>query len=317
MTAIKNTLYPSISAYESGFLKVDDTHELYWEVSGNPKGVPVVVLHGGPGGGASPKMRQFFDPKYYKIVIFDQRGAGRSKPIGEIKDNTPDHLVEDIETLRVFLNIEKWHVFGGSWGSTLGLLYAIKHPSRVLSLILRGLFLMQREEVEWFMSGMGHFFPESYEKFLNYLPEDKRHDPLHAYYEILTCGDMEKELESGVMWCQYEGECANLIPKAENYSSEESRQYARALSRLEAHYFIHNLFTPDNYILQNVDAIRHIPFTLVQGRYDVICPIKTAYQLKKKWPEMDLVTVAQGGHSSGDPDICKALIEATEKTKHL
>lgn len=313
MSHYNTELYPPIAALESGFLKVDDTHEIYWEYSGNPKGVPILFVHGGPGGGTAPKHRQFFDPKHYKIIMFDQRGCGKSKPFGELKNNTTQHLVDDIEKLREFLKIEKWHVFGGSWGSTLSLTYAIQHPERCMSLIVRGIFLMRQREIDFFMNGMKNFFPKEHKQFADFIPEEERHDLLGAYYKRLNCGDKETELAAGVKWSAYESSCSFLIPRA----PVESPEADLAIARLEAHYFLYNKFNPESYILDNIDKIRRIPGMILQGRYDVVCPPISAYDLHEKWPEADFNIINDSGHASSDPAMQAALVSATEKMKDL
>ncbi len=310
-------LYPPISAYESGFLKVDDTHELYWEIAGNPNGVPVVFLHGGPGGCISPTSRQFFDPQFYKIILFDQRGGGKSKPSGSIESNTTQDLVNDIEKIRTFLNIEKWHIFGNSWGTTLALCYAIQHKQRCLNLIIEGVFFMRRQEIDWFMNGMGTIFPEAHDRFRNYLPVEEQNDLLKGYYKRLTCGDLQTEIEAGMEWSRYESACAFLIPREEVFNSHESRMFARAISRIEAHYFIHNQFEPDTYIEDNLHILKGLPISVIQGRYDIICPPHTALLLKKALPSIDFVMVNLGGHSKSDPGIRTAIIKATKRAQLL
>lgn len=313
MSHYNTELYPPISALDQGFLKVDDLHDIYWEYSGNPKGTPILFIHGGPGGGTAPKHRQFFDPKHYKIIMYDQRGCGKSKPFGELKGNTTQNLVDDIEKLRVFLKIEKWHVFGGSWGSTLALTYAIQHPQRCMSLILRGIFMMRQLEIDWFMNSMGYFYPTEHKKFAEFIPEEERHDLLNAYYKRLNCGDKKIEMEAGKRWAAYESSCSYLIPQV----PVESPDADLAIARIEAHYFLFNKFEPEDYILQNIDKIRHIPAMIVQGRYDVICPPTSAFELHEKWPEADFNIVNDSGHASSDPSMRAALVSATEKMKIL
>jgi len=280
-------LFPSITPYSSGYISVDSAHTLYWEQSGNPDGVPIVMLHGGPGAGASPIHRRFFDPDHYRIIIFDQRGAGRSAPLGSIENNTAQHLVDDIEALRKHLRIDQWHLFGGSWGSTLAMLYAIQHPKRCISLVMRGIFLCERDEIDWFLHGIQTIFPEAWEQFTSILTDDERDDILEAYYARLTHEDPDVQLE------------------------------AAALARLEAHYFKHELIAPNDSILSKIDIIRHIPCSIIQGRYDVICPIRTADRLHREWPEADYVVVPDAGHSALDPALRSRLIEATEANKTL
>ncbi|MGZ9097165.1 MAG: prolyl aminopeptidase [Micavibrio sp.] len=310
-------LFPPISPYSSGFLAVDAIHTLYWEQSGNPDGIPIVLLHGGPGAGATPTHRQFFDPDHYRIIIFDQRGAGRSTPLGNIQNNTLSLLVADIETIRIHLGIDRWHVFGGSWGSTLGIAYAETHPKRCISMILRGIFLLEQAEVDWFLYGMRSLFPEAWEQFAGLLPEDQQYDLLEGYYERLIEGTPEQQLEASIRWALYEGACSSLLPNYETITTEEQKSHALALARLEAHYFRNNLIPVDQSLLNNIDALRAIPATIVHGRYDVICPIQTAHKLHQLWPEADYVIVPDGGHSALDPAIRSRLIEAVEHAKTL
>ena len=310
-------LFPPLAPYSSGFLSVDATHNLYWEQSGNPDGIPVVLLHGGPGGGASPTHRQFFDPDHYRIVIFDQRGAGRSTPLGSIENNTTSHLVDDIETLRRHLGIDRWHVFGGSWGSTLAIAYAQEHPERCISMILRGIFLLEQNEVDWFMYGMRSLFPEAWEQFAGLLPEDEQYDLLEGYYERLTTGTPDQQMEAAIRWALYEGACSSLLPNYDTITTPEQKNYALALARIEAHYFRNNLISVDQSLLNRIDRLRSIPATIIHGRYDVICPIQTAHKLHQLWPEADYVIVPDGGHSALDPAIRSRLIEAVEHAKTL
>lgn len=307
---MKPDLYPAIEPHRQGILPVAPPHQLYWEESGNPQGVPVVFLHGGPGGGASPAHRRFFDPAHYRIVIFDQRGAGRSLPLACIDNNTPDALVEDIETLRQYLGIENWLVFGGSWGSTLALHYAQKHPQRVTGLILRGIFLMQRYEIDWFLYGMRTIFPDAWQRFADIIPHAERDDLLSSYYRRLTDPDRSVWVPAARAWCAYETACSTLMPPAETSGVMMDEQQALALSRIEAHYFQNNQFWPDDALLRGIDAIRHIPCVIVQGRYDIVCPPITAEQLRRHWPEADLVMVPDAGHSAMEPGIRAALVAA-------
>lgn len=317
MSQNDDILYPPIRPYDMGHLDVGDGHQIYWEVSGNPKGVPIVLFHGGPGAGTSPQQRRFFDPKHYKIILFDQRGSGQSRPLGSLEHNNLQAIIEDIEKLREYLHIQAWHVFGGSWGSTLALCYGIAHPNQCLSFIIRGIFLMRAHEINWFIHGMGKFFPEAREEFLSMLSPKEQKDILNNYYKKLTQAPDEKRLKVGEAWCRYEGSCAYLKPKRQAFTTEAQRQKALAMARIEAHYFLHQQFDNDNYIIDNISRLKHISATAIQGRYDVICPPETAIELAKAWPELDLILVDEGGHSSGDRNICKALIEATNKARHL
>jgi len=310
-------LFPAITPYSSGYLCVDELHNLYWEQSGNPDGIPVVMLHGGPGAGAGPMHRRFFDPDHYRIIIFDQRGAGRSAPLGCVENNNAKLLVEDVERLREHLKIERWHLFGGSWGSTLAMLYAIANPKRCISIVMRGIFLCEAEEIDWFLHGIHTIFPEAWEQFTGILNEDELGDILGAYYARLTDKDADVQMEAAIRWSLYEGACASLLPNYETITTAQQKEHALALARLEAHYFTHELIAPENSILHKIDAIRHIPTSIVQGRYDIICPIRTANRLHQAWPEADYVVVPDAGHSALDPALRSRLIEATEHCKTL
>jgi proline iminopeptidase len=308
-------LFPRIEPYETGRLAPDDRHSLYWEQSGNPQGQPVVFLHGGPGAGASPDHRRFFDPKHYRIVIFDQRGAGRSTPLGELADNTTPHLIADIERLRERLGIDRWQVFGGSWGSTLALAYAQDHPAQVASLVLRGIFLCRPQEIDWFLHGMGTFFPKIWRRFVGHLPEAERGDLLASYHRRLTDPDPAVHLPAARAWSIYEGACSTLLPSPETVAAFGEDRMALGLARIEAHYFTHDIFLPENSLLDGVGRLAGIPAVIVQGRYDMVCPIATADELHAAWPEADYVVVPDAGHSALEPGIRRALIAATEKFK--
>jgi len=275
----------------------------------------VVFLHGGPGAGSTPKQRQFFDPRHYRVIIFDQRGAGQSTPPGELRQNTTAHLVADIERLREHLGIGCWHVFGGSWGSTLGLAYAISHPERVLSMTLRGIFLMRQSETEHFLTGMRATFPEAWEDFVAPLSVAERQDIVGAYYRLLMHPDPEIHMPAARRWSAYEVACFRLIPEKSDVSQAIDPQadaHAYAVSRLECHYFVHNRFDPDNYLLQNIGKIRHIPGVIVQGRYDMVCPPVTAYELHKHWPEAKFIIVPNAGHASSEPGVTSELVKAMD-----
>ncbi len=310
-------LFPAITPYSTGFLNVGGKHELYWEQSGNPEGVPILLLHGGPGAGATPMHRRFFNPDHYRIVIFDQRGAGRSTPLGSLENNTTRHLIEDIETLRAHLKIKRWHLFGGSWGSTLAMSYAALYPQNCLSLILRGIFLCEQEEIDWFLYGMKTIFPEAWEQFAGLLPEKEQDDLLGGYYRLLTGDDEEAQLEAATRWSLYEGACSSLLPNYETITTPEQKQHALALARIEAHYFKNEVITPENSLLKRIDLFRAIPATIVQGRYDVICPMVTANKLHQLWPEADFIVAPDAGHSAMDPAMRSRLIEATENAKTI
>jgi len=310
-------LFPPLEPFAKGMLRVDDLHTLYWEECGNPEGVPVVFLHGGPGAGATPTHRRFFDPATWRIIIFDQRGAGRSHPLGETRNNTTELLVQDIETLRAYRGIDRWHVFGGSWGSTLAIAYAETHPGRVRGLILCGICLMQKHEIEWFLYGIRIIFPEAWEIFASFIAPDERRDLLAAYGRIFQGADEKKKLDAIRTWAQYESTCSVLIPSADAGQSSGDDQHRTGLALIEAHYFKNNLFTPDTKLLDNVEVIRNIPAVIVQGRYDTVCPIVTANELHKRWPQAEYHIIADAGHSALEPGIRSALIEATEKFKFM
>jgi len=314
-----NQLFPEIEPFETGFIKVDDIHEIYFELSGNPKGEPVVFLHGGPGGGVNPKSRRFFDPAHYKIVAFDQRGAGRSKPIGETRNNTTELLVEDIETLRKHLGINTWHVFGGSWGSTLSLCYAISHADKIKSLTLRGIFMLRKKEVDWFINGMRRIFPDAYDRLVSILSDDEKKDVMQSFQNRINCSDKSTRIEAAKAWSMYEQSSSQLMPiMAEEIPfTEEIENQAYCITKIELHYMLNNLFTPDDYILSNINKIRHIPATIVQGRYDIVCPIESAYELHKAWPEAKFMVVPDAGHSSGEPGMTHELIKATNEFKNI
>lgn len=311
----RRELYPEIEPYNAGLLDLDGLHRMYWEESGNPRGEPVVFLHGGPGAGAAPAHRRFFDPAHYRIVIFDQRGAGRSLPLGELKNNTTPHLVADIERLRAHLNIERWFVFGGSWGSTLALAYAETHPDRCKALILRGIFLCRRSEIDWFLYGLRTFFPEPWAELVRPIPAAERGDLLAAYYRRLTDADPAVHMPAARAWSVYEGACSTLLPSAETVAYFAGDVVALGLARIEAHYFTHDIFLPVNALLDNVGRIRDIPAVIVQGRYDAVCPIVTADDLHRAWPEAEYRVVPDAGHSAWEPGICTALVNAMEKFK--
>lgn len=290
---------------------------MYWEQSGNPSGVPVVFLHGGPGAGSTPAHRRFFDPHHYRIVIFDQRGAGRSTPHGELVDNTTPHLVADIEKLRRHLRIDSWLVFGGSWGSTLALAYAEAHPARCRALILRGVFLCRKIEIDWFLYGLRHVFPEAWRAFAGFLPEHERGDLLESYHRRLTHPDPAVHMPAARAWSTYEGACSTLLPSPETVSAFAEDRMALGLARIEAHYFRHNGFFDENQLLRDAGRLAGIPATIVQGRYDMVCPILSADDLARAWPEATYVIVPDAGHSAMEPGIRAALVAAMERYKAL
>lgn len=312
-------LFPEIEAYASGHLQVSDLHSLYYEESGNPQGKPVVFLHGGPGGGVSPKYRRFFDPEFYRIILFDQRGAGKSLPHAELQDNTTWDLVADIERLRTHLNIEQWLVFGGSWGSTLALSYAITHPDRVKGLVLRGIFLCRPSEIEWlYQQGAHRLYPDAWENYLAPIPAAEQGDLVKAYYQRLTSSDANIRVEAAKAWSVWEAATSKLIPDTQLMEDFEEDDFALAFARIECHYFSHNsFFATDSYLLENVDKIRHIPCRIVHGRYDVVCPVISAWDLKKAYPEANLTIVPDAGHSAMEPGILHELVNSTQMFRDL
>ncbi len=313
----REKLYPHIEAFETSRLRLDARHVMYWEQSGRPDGEPVVFLHGGPGAGAIPVHRRFFDPEFYRIVVYDQRGAGRSTPRGELIDNTTEHLIADMERLRELLGVDKWVLFGGSWGSTLALAYAEAHPERCLGLILRGIFLGRAQEIDWFIRGMRTVFPEAWRSFVEVLDEDERDDILAAFHRRLTDPDRAVRVPAARAWSRYEGTCSTLLPSPETVAAFSEDSMASGLAAIEAHYFINDLFLAPDALLDNIDRIRHLPCVIVQGRYDMVCPIATADDLHRAWPEADYVVVPDSGHSAMDPGIRVALVGASEKFKTI
>lgn len=316
-TTVRGELYPEIEPFHSGWLDLDGLHQMYWEECGNPRGAPVVFLHGGPGAGSAPAHRRFFDPARYRIVIYDQRGAGRSRPLGELRRNTTPLLVEDLERLRRHLKIERWLVFGGSWGSTLALAYAIEHAQRCTGLILRGIFLCRKSEIDWFLYGLRHFFPEAWAAFAHEIPVRERDELLAAYYRRLTDPSPAVHMRAARAWSIYEGSCSTLLASPETVAYFASDVVALGLARIEAHYFVNDIFMPENALLGGVERIRRVPAVLVQGRYDAVCPIVTADDLHRAWPEAEYIVVPDAGHSAWEPGICAELVKATERFKGL
>lgn len=312
---MSDLLFPEIQPHRSGRLAVDDVHTLYWEECGNPDGVPVLFLHGGPGGGISLMHRRFFDPAYYRIVLFDQRGAGQSTPLGEYRNNTTAHLIADIEVLRQMLDVKQWLVFGGSWGSTLSLAYGEAHPEACLGFILRGIFLCTAAEVDWFVNGIGHFYPEVHAEFAAHIPEAERANLLEAYSQRLFNDDPEVYLPAARSWSRYEGSCLFLEPQSSTIAQFETDAVCTSLGRLEAHYMYHAGFMAEDQLLQQVGKIHHLPAVIIQGRYDVICPPKSAYRLHQAWPESTLHIIPDAGHAAMEPGIATALMKATEEFK--
>ena len=307
-------LYPKIKPYDSGFLNVDE-HQVYFEQCGNPNGKPAIFLHGGPGGGGSEDVRRFFNPDLYRIVVFDQRGCGRSKPHGCLENNTTWDLVSDIENLRNKLGIEKWLVFGGSWGSTLSLAYAQAHPESVSEIVLRGIFLLRKEELHWFyQDGASRIFPEAWSSFLEIIDEDKRDNLMSAYHKIFTSDDKQKRLIAAIAWSRWEAATSSLSYKPSLVEEFSDPEFALAFALIENHYFINKgWFKTENQLIENIDKIRSIPSVIVQGRYDVVCPMKTAWELSESWPEAEMIIAPSSGHTAFEKEITHALISATNK----
>jgi proline iminopeptidase len=313
----RQDLFPPIEPHATGMLKLEAPHVMYWEQSGNPHGVPVAFLHGGPGAGATPTHRRFFDPQHYRVIVFDQRGAGRSTPLGTLIDNTTRHLVADMEALRRHLGVERWVLFGGSWGSTLALAYAETHPQRCLGLVLRGVFLCRRSEVDWFLYGIRTVFPEAWRAFAGFLPESERADLLESYHRRLTHADPAVHMPAARAWSTYEGACSTLLPSPDTVAAFGEDRMALGLARIEAHYFRNNVVAPKDDLVSRIDSIRRVPAIIVQGRYDMVCPIVSADELARAWPESEYVIVADAGHSAMEPGIRARLIAATEKLRRI
>lgn len=309
----RRELYPAIEPNTTGYLEVDEGHQLYYEECGNPNGKPAVFLHGGPGGGCTPAMRRFWNPDIYRIILFDQRGSGKSKPHAGLVANTTWDLVGDIEILRAALQIDRWQVFGGSWGSTLALAYSQTHPERVTELVLRGIFMLRKKEIDWFYQhGASEVFPDRWEHFLAPIPSAERNDMLAAYYRRLTSDDAEQRLEAARAWSIWEGTTSTLLPNDEIARAFGGEEMALALARIECHYFVNNGFMEDNQLIDNVDRIRNIPAVIVQGRYDLVCPMISAWELSRAWPEADLRIVPDAGHAAFEPGNVHELIMATD-----
>ena len=308
-------LYPEIDPYNQFNLKVSNLHTIHIEESGNPNGKPVIFLHGGPGGGIEPVYRQYFDPEKWRIIIFDQRGCGKSTPHAELAENTTWELVDDIEKIREYLGIEKWVVFGGSWGSTLSLSYAITHPERCKALVLRGIFMIRNKEIDWFyQEGASNIYPDAWEQYVKPIPEDERHDMVAAYYKRLTSKDESVRLEAAKAWSIWEASTSKLIQSDDYLHQFEDAKVAEAFARIECHYFTHGgFFKSENWLLENVDKIRHIPTVIVQGRYDVVCPMVSAWELHQAFPEADFEIVQDAGHSMTEKGIAAKLVEYTDK----
>jgi proline iminopeptidase len=313
----RGDLFPEIGPFESGYLPLSDGHVMYWEQVGNPQGKPVLFLHGGPGAGAGAVHRRFFDPGVWRVVIFDQRGAGRSRPLGSLAANTTPHLVEDIEALRKFLGIERFLLFGGSWGSTLALAYAQSHPQAVIGAVLRGIFLGRPAEVEWFLYGLARIFPDAHAAFSQFLPASERHDLLAGYFKRLADPNPEIHAPAARAWSIYEGSCSTLLPSLEAVSAFAQDRTAIGLARIEAHYFAHGLFLPAGGLLNHMEKLRDLPGEIVQGRYDMICPAQSAFELAAVWPNARLTLVPDAGHSALEPGVRTALIAALDRSRAL
>lgn len=311
----RREFYPEIEPNRTGRLRVSDLHELYWEESGNPEGKPVVFLHGGPGGGTQPAQRRFFDPKVYRIVLFDQRGCGKSTPHACLEENTTWDLVADAERIRELLGIKRWQVFGGSWGSTLALAYAQKHPERVTELVLRGIFLVRKSEIDWFYEGgAAALFPDAWEQFVSPIPESERGSMVEAYYRRLTSKDAGERQKAAKAWSVWEASTSFLIPRPEHIEKCSGDEFAAAFARVECHYFVNGAFLEtEGQLLSQIERIRHIPAVIVQGRYDSVCPMASAWDLHRAWPEAEFRVVPDAGHSAFEPGILDELVRATDR----
>ncbi len=309
----RGDLFPEIGPYETGYMPLGGGHVMYWEQVGAARGSPVLFLHGGPGAGAGAVHRRFFDPHYWRVVIFDQRGAGRSRPLGSLVNNTTQDLVADIETLRRHLGIDRWLLFGGSWGSTLALAYAQAHPDRIRGLVLRGVFLGRPSEVDWFLHGLSAVFPDAHASFVGHLNPDEREDILGSYLRRLTSGDPATHMTAARAWSVYEGSCSTLLPSPDTVTSFAQDRSALGLARIEAHYFANNLFLPPEGLLGGMARIGHLPGEIVQGRYDMICPARTAFELAANWPAARLTVIPDAGHSALEPGVRRALVSAVER----
>jgi proline iminopeptidase len=306
-------LFPEIEPYDTGYLRVDELHSVYFEQCGNPRGKPALFVHGGPGGGANPVHRRFWNPADYRVVLFDQRGCGRSTPHAELQNNTTWDLVQDMERIREHLGIERWQLFGGSWGSTLSLTYAEQHPERVSDLVLRGIFLLRQREIDWYyQEGASRIFPEAWQKFLEPIPNDERGNMVDAYYHRLTSRDRAERIRAARAWSMWEGSTSRLVPDPGLIARTGDEKFAEAFARIECHYFVNGgFFQNENQLLDEVDRIRHIPTVIVQGRYDVVCPAESAYELHRALPKSTLEIAPQSGHSALEPEITARLVAAT------
>ncbi len=320
MSQATYNLYPEIEPFHKNWLKVSRLHEIYYEECGNPDGIPVIFLHGGPGSGCNPTQRRFFDPSFYRVILLDQRGCGRSLPQGEVENNTTDALVDDIEALRQHLNISKWHVFGGSWGSTLALAYALKYTTSVKSLILRGIFLSRPKELNWFLNDVKQFYPEPWEKLLAYLPESAQRNPLEAYEKLIFSDDTKISIPAAINWNAYESSIMTLLPKVDSKPNSVQEningEVELARARVQIHYIKYHCFIGERDILAEVRLkLGHIPTTIIQGRYDMVCPPQTAWELAQAMPHAEFIMVPDAGHSAMEAGVTSALVAATEKFK--
>ncbi len=311
----RRILYPRLESRRSGRLRVSEIHEIYWEESGNPGGIPVIAVHGGPGGGSSPEMRRFFDPGKYRIILFDQRGCGRSTPHSELRENTTWDLIDDMEAIRDMLGIDQWLVFGGSWGSTLSLAYGVTHPDRTLGLVLRGIFLVSRAEIQWFyQSGASRLFPDAYDRYIQPIPESERDDLLMAFHRRLTGDNRQVRVEAARAWSRWEGETLSIKGPTTTPARFNEDDFVDAFARIECHYFVNRgFFASDSWLLDEAETqLKDIPGVIVHGRYDVVTPLSTAWALSKAWPKADLHIIPDAGHSSMEPGIVDKLIQATD-----
>ena len=312
-TTLADVLYPPIEPHTTGMLQVSDVHTIAWEQSGSADGIPVVVIHGGPGGGGQPSYRQYFDPAAFNIIQFDQRGCGKSTPYAELEGNNTQASVSDLEALRAHFGLEKWHVFGGSWGSTLSLIYAQHHPERVMSLVLRGIFMCRKSELHWFyQDGASHLFPDAFEPYRNHIPTEEQSDLISAYYKRLTSDDVEIRRAAAKEWTRWEMATSRLFPDPEYLEKADDLDFAVAFARIECHYFINGIFVEEGFILKRAKTIEHIPTVIVQGRYDVVCPPRSAWELHKAMPQSRLVMVPDAGHSMGEVSIARELVSGTD-----
>ena len=318
MQTITYSLYPAIDPFRSSMINVGNSHEIYYELCGNPIGKPVVFLHGGPGSGCNPTQRRFFDPAHYLIILFDQRGCGRSHPLGETQHNTTDALVSDIDAIKQALNIDRWLVFGGSWGSTLALCYALAHPQHVTGLILRGIFLSRPAELNWFLGEVQLFYPEQWHILCNYLPANQRHNPIMAYEKLIFSEDSNINVPAAIQWNAFESSIMSLLPRPQNNEAQINGEIELARARVQIHYIQHHCFVGERDLLAEAKAkLVDIPTQIIQGRYDMVCPPITAWELAQAMPHATLNMVADAGHSAMDASLTAALIAATEQFKNL